>query len=277
MADMDRDAGSAPNFVEEFAAAAEWFATHLARTSARAPVPTCEPWTVVDLTAHIGNTYAWAASVLETGEPAEVLGDRPPSARATRMSEWYLAKAEDLYEVLRSADPDAPCWNFAFGTGTAAFWPRRQAHETIVHGIDLARAGGYPERVPDRLALDGVAEILEVFLWRMHHRGHPAALHRAVELRATDFDVSWVVEPAGPMGIPAQSRSESSEAGGTQTAARTMPRVSLGHDAGADRVEATAGTLLKLLWKRVAPHDVDVRLVGDEDRILGFLRSRLTP
>jgi hypothetical protein len=44
-----------------------------------------------------------------------------------------------------------------------------------------------------------------------------------------------------------------------------------------DTVEAPAGVLMKLLWKRARPTDPDVKLTGDEDRIERFLASRLTP
>ena len=91
------------------------------------------------------------------------------------MSEWYLAKAEDLYEVLRASDPAAPCWTFSDGDATAGFWARRQAHETVVHGVDLALAGDHaPRVVPPRLAVDGVSEVLEVFLGRMQRRAEEA-------------------------------------------------------------------------------------------------------
>jgi hypothetical protein len=195
------------------------------------------------------------------------------------VAEWYLGKAEDLYEVLRSTDPEKPCWNFAFGSGTASFWSRRQAHETVMHGIDLALAGDHEQRVPARLALDGVAEVLEVFLPRMHRRGHPATLGRAVELRAMDFEVSWLVEPPDPAGIPAQGTGsrETGSGGGTRTASRGLPRVRRARSAEADLVEATAANLLKLLWKRMLPTDPGVHLIGDEDRLLAFLHSRLTP
>jgi uncharacterized protein (TIGR03083 family) len=277
--DAGNGADAGLDFVEEFASAAEWYARHLARTSARTPVPSCVPWTVLDLTTHLGNTHSWAATVMETGQAAGRLEDRPSSVRSRRVAEWYLGKAEDLYEVLRSTDPDQPCWNFAFGTGTAAFWSRRQAHETVMHGIDLALAGDHEQRIPVRLALDGVAEVLEVFLPRMHRRGHPAALHRPVELRAMDFEVSWLIEPDGPVGIPAQGsgQREPGTGGGTRTASRGLPRVTRGRSAEADLVETTAVNLLKLLWKRMLPTDPGVHLIGDEDRLLAFLHSRLTP
>ncbi|QIK65010.1 maleylpyruvate isomerase family mycothiol-dependent enzyme [Nocardioides sp. HDW12B] len=262
------------DFVEEFASAAEWFATHLGRTSARAPVPACPDWSVLDLVAHLGNVHAWAATVVETGAKAEQLDDRPSSARSRRVSEWYLAKAEDLYEVLRAADPSAPCWTFVDDAGTAAFWARRQAHETVVHGFDLAVAGDHEPRVPPRLAVDGVSEVLEVFLGRMHRRGHPAVLHRALELRATDAEESWVLEPA-PVGIPAQGASP--EQREERPTTRAVPVVTRGSRDDLDRIEAPAATLLTLLWRRTRPDAADVRLVGNEDRLRAFLQSRLTP
>lgn len=288
-----------PDFVEEFASAAEWFATHLGRTSARAPVRGCPGWSVLDLVAHLGNVHAWAATAVETGRRAEQLDDRPASARSRRVSEWYLGKAEDLYEVLRAADLASPCWTFlddadattattapttgpgaaagqgsAATTGTAGFWARRQAHETVVHGVDLALAGDHEPRVPTRLAVDGVSEVFEVFLGRMHRRGHPAILHRPLELRAVDVEESWVLEPA-PVGIPAQGAPPDQREGRPTT--RAVPRVTRGPRDDLDRVEAPAATLLTLLWRRTDPSAPDVRLVGNEDRLRAFLQSRLTP
>ncbi len=263
------------DFVEEFASAAEWFATHLGRTSSRAPVPTCPGWSVLDLVAHLGNIHAWAATVVETGRRAEPLDDRPASARSRRVAEWYLAKAEDLYEVLRAADATEPCWTFVDDdAGTTGFWARRQAHETVVHGVDLALAGDHVPRIPTRLAVDGISEVLEVFLGRMHRRGLPAVLHRAVELRAVDVEASWVVEPA-PVGIPAQGASPEQHEG--RPTARAVPRVTRGARDDLDRIEAPAETLLTLLWRRTGAGAPGVRLVGNEDRLRAFLQSRLTP
>jgi uncharacterized protein (TIGR03083 family) len=262
------------DFVEEFASAAEWFATHLGRTSARAPVAACPGWSVLDLVAHLGNVHAWAATAVETGQRAEPLEDRPSSARSRRVAEWYLAKAEDLYEVLRAADLTSPCWTFLDDGGTAAFWARRQAHETVVHGVDLALAGDHDARVPPRLAVDWVSEVFGVFLGRMHRRGHPVVLHRPLELRATDVEESWVLEPA-PVGIPAQGASPEQREG--RPTARAVPQVTREPRDDVDRIEAPAATLLTLLWRRTRADAPDVRLVGNEDRLRAFLQSRLTP
>lgn len=241
------------DYVGEFAAAVEWFATHLSEASPRSVVPACPGWTVLDLVVHLGNVHSWAATIVETGEAAAELDDRPHSSRAKHLGPWYLAKAEDLYEVLRFADPDRPCWNFAFGEGVAGFWQRRQAHETLVHGVDLAQALGVEPRLPAELAGDGVDEALTVFLHRMHQRGYAAELPTPVALRAVDTGQSWTVQP----GVEGAS-----------------PRVARGVVMGADVVEGTAAELLLALWKRGPLEALSV--TGDQDRVRRFLAGRLT-
>ena len=245
------------DYAEEFAIAAQWFARHVVRASMDAPVPACPDWSVLDLTVHLGNVHSWAASVLETGCSADVLQDAPVSHRPRRVAEWYEGRAEDLYAVLRATPSDRPCWNFAFGDGVAGFWHRRQVHETVMHGVDLAAAAGVPERLPAALAADGIDEALTVFLHRMHSRGHPATLSAPIVLRALDTGDAWTVAPG---------------------AAGESPLVTPSPSAG-DLVEAPAGILLKLLWKRLEldPSLPDgLEISGDEDRVRRFLAGRLT-
>lgn len=235
----------------EFATAAEWFAVTVAGVDLRAPVPTCPGWTVFHLVAHLGNVHSWAATIVETGQAAAELTDEPPR-KAKPAAEWYAGKAEDLFEVLRAADPDAPCWNFAFGLGTKAFWPRRQLHETTVHSIDLALAAG---RIPDlrpEVSADGIDEALRVFLHRMHSRGFPADLQAPLSVVATDVERSWTVRPSdGP------------------------PEVLEGATAP-DRISGPAAAVYALLWKRLPATDAALHFTGDTARIGAFLGSRLT-
>jgi uncharacterized protein (TIGR03083 family) len=268
------------DFVEEFVGAAERLAVTVAWADLRAPVRTCPGWTVHDLVVHVGNVHAWAATIVETGRAAAEQNDEPSSGKGRAVSAWYAGKAEDLYEVLRASDPDAPCWNFAFGSGTKRFWPRRQLHETTVHGLDLDHAIGRASAVTPAIARDGIDEVLRVFLHRMHRGGHAAALDRPVAVAATDTGDTWVVAPRPAPGstpmVPAQPIG---------TAAETVPPLppTVEHRrtpsvvAVADRVEAPADVLYRLLWKRVGVDEADVRLVGDEDRVRAFLGSRLVP
>jgi uncharacterized protein (TIGR03083 family) len=265
-------AGTGLDFVVEFAAAAEWFADHVAHASMRSTVPSCPDWTVLDLVVHLGNVHSWAATVIETGRAAYGLDDRPSSHRARRVAEWYLGRAEDLYSVLRDIPADKPCWNFAFGAGRVGFWQRRQTHETVMHGIDLAMATGAEQRLPPHLAADGIDEALNVFLHRMHSRGYAAELSAPITLRATDVKRSWVVEPANRGDFPTQASPVESRGG-----ARPLPpRVTAEDRPGTDAVEAPAALLLKLLWKRASPVDPGVRTSGDTERVRRFLDSRLT-
>ena len=247
------------DYLEEFAAAAEWYADHVATARMRAHVPACQGWTVLDLTRHLGNTHAWAASILETGRPADELEDRPDSRRSTKVALWYLAKAEDLYAVLRSVDPGRPCWNFAYGEGTAAFWERRQTHETLVHSLDLAQVLGADRPVAQHVAADGIDEVLTVMLHRMHVRGHRARLVAPLTIHAVDVDLAWTLHPRGG-DVPTQDGE---------------PLVVAGARDGVDLVEGTAEQLYRALWKR-APLD-DLRFHASEDRARRFLGSRLTP
>ena len=266
-------ATSTLDFVEEYVAAAERFATGLARSDLRVPVPACPSWSAYDLAVHLGNVHAWAATIVETGARAAEQNDAPSSRRPRVVSEWYAGKAEDLYEVLRTASLDAPCWNFA-GVGLSArFWPRRQTHETLMHLADLDQACARTTDLPAMICTDGIAEVLEVFLPRSHARGHVAELSAPLTLRATDTDHVWTLTPRHD--------------GPPMVAVRTEP--------GADLVEGPAAAVWQLLWKRAAApgspmmgvgaqrraapplERAEVSYVGNADRIAAFMSSRLTP
>lgn len=249
------------DFVSEFAVAAERFAETLSHVDLHAPVASCPGWSTYDLVRHLGNVHAWAASIVETGERAARQDDAPASSRRRTVVEWYAAKAEDLFQVLRSADPDAPCWNFAFGTGVAGFWLRRQLHETLMHSVDLGLTG-----IPAHLAADGVDETLTVFLKRLHDQGHPVPLTAPVALVATDVARPWTLTPR-PVRFPPLS-GDTAYDGPPLVVQRLHPQ--------ADRIAAPAAVLVRLLWKRVGPDHPEVAVIGDRERVSAFLAARLS-
>lgn len=267
-------------FVELFAAAAEGFAVNVAWSDLRARVPGCPDWTAYDLVVHLGNVHAWAATIVETGRPAAEQNDEPRSSKPRVVSEWYAGKAEDLYEVLRAAPADRTTWNFAYGAGVAAFWHRRQVHETTIHRLDLDLAAGRdPEPVDPRVAADGVDEVLTVFGHRMASRGYPARLDRSLVLTATDTGDTWLVSPPirehGSSVVPTQPSTSPAEQQPVD-----VRRGAAAHErAGAarDRVEGPAEALYRLLWRRAGLDDGTVRVEGDETRVRAFLGSRLVP
>jgi uncharacterized protein (TIGR03083 family) len=276
------------DFVVEYAAVAKRFAAAVARANLRAPVPACPSWSAYDLVVHLGNTHAWAATIVETGAAAPEQDDGPRSRRPRAVADWYASKAEDLFAVLRAVEPDAPCWNFVGRREMAGFWSRRQTHETGMHLIDLlqgpppGRAGAAPELdapIRPALAADGVAEVLEVFLPRMHTRGYAASLDAPLVLRCTDVDHAWTLTPVVADAPPAVTPGEAAD-----SALRGhLPgrHVQVDHDAETarsspvDEVAGSSATLWQLLWKRVPLEGAGVALTGDADRIGRFLGSRL--
>src|SRR3954466_10178319 len=176
---------TAGDLVEQYADAADRFATAVGSTDLRAPVPSCPGWSTYDLVVHLGNVHAWAATILETRRRAAELNDRPRSSRPRTVSQWYTGKAGDLLQVLRCTPLDEPCWNFAYSSGTTGFWHRRQLHETTVHQVDLDLAARRRPALDPEQSADGIDEVLTVFLHRMHERGHAAPLERPVALVAS--------------------------------------------------------------------------------------------
>lgn len=262
---------TALGFVEEYAAAADRFAVAVGWSELHDAVPSCPGWTVRDVVVHLANVHAWAATIVETGSRADQLNDEPRSSRPRSVRQWYLAKAEDLYAVLRQCPPQTPCWNFATGDGVALFWQRRQLHETTMHRVDVDEAAGRDSELSAQVAADGVDEALSVLLHRMHRRGHPVPLDAPVQLTASDTGDSWLVTPARPL-----------EAGLSGVAAALVPPPPtvqrLGPSdapAATDRVQATAADLYRTLWHRRASGGL--RIAGDEARVRAFLGSRITP
>jgi uncharacterized protein (TIGR03083 family) len=244
-------------FVEDYAAAVERFAVAVGWSDLRNPVSACPGWTVRDLVVHLGNIHAWAATIVETGERAVETNDEPHANRSRAVSEWYFAKAEDLYQVLRQTPADKPCWNFATGTGVAGFWHRRQLHETTIHQVDLDVASGRTTEVSARVAADGIDEVLTVMLPRMAARGRPVALTAPLQVVCSNTGDSWVVGP---------------DAG---EAPRVSRQPTGGRDAH-DRVVAPADVIYRALWHRRF-EEREMRIDGDDQRVRAFLASRLTP
>lgn len=128
-----------------------------------APVPSCPGWTVADLTRHVGQVYVHKTIAMREGAepelwPPEELADAEPLALLDRS----YAELRDEFATRKPADP-AGGWYTP--DQTVGFWIRRMAQETVVHRIDAELGAGQPVApVPDDLAVDGVDEVLKVFL-----------------------------------------------------------------------------------------------------------------
>ena len=159
----------------------------------RSAVPTCPGWSVVDLAEHLGMIHRWSASTVLSGQP-----NKQPDVRlAEPLAEWYASQATALLAALAAVEDDEPAPNFTRTNQTARFWKRRQAHETVVHCVDLARATGTGFGVTAEIGADGIDEVLRVPVAFFHARGSGVDLPAPVTVRPTDVDRVWTVAIAG--------------------------------------------------------------------------------
>jgi len=206
----------------------------LRTTDPRAAVPGCPGWVLRDMAGHLGVVHRWATTVVRTGER------RPQDATAPlddELADWLAQGTADLLAVLD--DPTRPCWTLS-GDGTASFWARRMALETVVHRVDAQRAAGSAHPVDRELAEDGIAEVLEVMLPRQIAMG----------------------------------RSTTPETGVTLI---TGTRRHLGAQPATAEVSGPAEAVLLLLWGRTDRSDPRLSVKGDRSALDALLALALTP
>lgn len=186
------------------------------------PVPACPGWTSADVVRHLGSIHRWAAAIVLSGQR---IPDEPAARASEPLDEWYAGTATALIAALQAVDPDEPVPNFSRTDEVAAFWPRRQLHETCIHRVDLLQACGRPDLTWDvdpEVAGDGIAEVIRVFGRRMTDRGKRPHVHAPVRLVATDLERSWIVapdedDPDGPPRLVQREIDVEGEAVGTAT------------------------------------------------------------
>jgi uncharacterized protein (TIGR03083 family) len=195
-----------------------------------APVPAAPGWDVTDLLRHIGQIHARSTVILRSAtmeRPSRRNGMLPdPPAQVT--VDWYRATLTDLVDTLRAVDdPEEPVWSFSPAHQRAGFWPRRMAHETLIHRVDAEQATGRTVAPIDpELAVDGIDEILTIFVPALGADRSPGD-GRSVHLHAHDADGEWLVR--------------------FDEGAVTVER---GHRTGDAAVRGAAGDVLLWLWGR---------------------------
>lgn len=228
-------------------------AEFLGKAEGTEEVPACPGWTVNDLAVHLGGVHRWAASIVLSGqrlrEPENVVATEP-------LIDWYAGTATALLAALQAVEPSEPTPNFSLINETAAFWPRRQMHETTIHAIDTAQAIGLGDdafAIDDVVADDGIDEVLTVFFPRMTARGQRPHVSGRIRITTTDTGRSWLIaESENPDGPPILLHST--------------------HEADAE-LSGTAVDLYLGLWRR-SPHD---RLRADGDAGNRMLAGPMTP
>jgi uncharacterized protein (TIGR03083 family) len=238
------------DFVAHLQGAAARFAAVLADADLRTPVPACPGWDLRALAGHLGGIHRWARRTIVEGRPTDEGGEGPADPGELRA--WFETGARELAATLRSTDPATPCWTFGPSPRTAAFWARRQAHETTVHAWDAEQAVSWQPSWPDHeLVLDGIDEVVSMFVPRQIRLRRLAPIPHVVELRVSEDPARWRLPTLMDDG------------GGTARPAAV--------------VRAPPRTMLLLLWRRVGVDHPEVRIEGDVEAARAVLASPLTP
>ena len=234
-----------PAALEHLDAAVAAFTVALQGDVGRA-VPGCPGWDVAALAGHLGGVHRWARTAIVEGRPVEMDETGPDDPRD--LAAWFAEGAAALTATQRITDPTQPCWTFGPHPRTAAFWQRRMPHETALHAWDAHAALGADLPLDRDLALDGVDEVVTMFVPRQVRLGRLVPPPYGVDLRAAD----------APQGA--------------------TPWRLFRDDGIPDAVvTAPAATLLLLLWKRVAMDADGIVVDGDGTAARAVLAAPLTP
>jgi uncharacterized protein (TIGR03083 family) len=188
----------------------------------QARVPCCPEWTLADLVRHVCEGQHFWAWVVRTRAQDPSAYPEPPRRADDELLGALSARNAELETALRAADPGEPVWTWA-PQKDVAFVLRRQAHEAVIHAIDVEQLVGDVRPIPTDVALDGLNEWLDVVVPRALPQGPPEHAHPVV-LHAVDADVERTLFPG----------------------AKPFPIAAL---------TGTAGDLLMAVWQRV-PFDV---------------------
>jgi uncharacterized protein (TIGR03083 family) len=242
-------------------------AATVARADPAAPVPFCAGWDVTTLTDHLGRVHLWAEHCARVGAQP----DRYPRRdRSVPLPRWYAACADTLLAGLSVLPPDHPSWSFSAEPShqRAAFWRRRQVHETAIHHVDALQAIGelsvgalHTEiaGLTPAQAADGVAEVFEVMVPRTLVRRSGEAPER-------------VVPATAPVAFTCV------DTGHAWTLRLVSGRCSIGDGIADDAVatiSAPAAHLYLALWHRADPDLLDV--TGDRSAGRALLAASLVP
>lgn len=224
-----------------------------------APVPGCPGWRLRELAAHLGGVHRWArlavlAAPSSDQDPAPktraALAEHPVPSERAALVDWFDDGGAELEQTLRRTDPGTPCWTMA-PPAVAAFWMRRQAHETAMHRWDAQRSRGAPDPIDPALAADGIAEVMDMVFPRQVRLGRQPPLTHSLR-----------VEVAGGADY-------------TLAGDGTAPGSNL---APADAtVTGPPEALLLLLWKRTTLDDPRISLTGSRDAAAEVVAAHITP
>jgi uncharacterized protein (TIGR03083 family) len=204
-----------------------------------APVEHCGDWTLYDLADHLGQGNLWAAVAI-TDQHGDFTAPAAPRDRVA-LEDWFRGTCGVLHAAL-DTDPASSAWTIA-PPPTVGFWQRRRCLETLIHRWDAEHALGITGPLDPALAADGVAEVVDTMAPRQVRLGRMPAPRHAVRFQAGDAGSSWTFGPGEPVAT----------------------------------IQATATSLLLLLWGRLPADDPSITWDGDQRKALATLSGPLVP
>jgi uncharacterized protein (TIGR03083 family) len=130
-----------------------------------AAIPTCPGWDVRECVTHTGQVYRHKVACIRLQRrPVEADGVEQEPPPGVELLDWFEASLDALLAELRERGPAAPAYTWWPADQTVGFWFRRMAQETAVHRLDVEDGRGTPTPVDPDLAVDGVDEVLDLFL-----------------------------------------------------------------------------------------------------------------
>jgi uncharacterized protein (TIGR03083 family) len=211
-----------------------------------AAVPSCPGWTMTDLVRHVAEVYLHKVYAMEhndwpAGWPPDFAGEEP------------LALLDRAYGALTAQfdvhDAGDPAKTWYEPDQSVGFWIRRMAQETVIHRIDGELAAADPVApIPADLAVDGIDEVLVIFLDYGSHRWLGEFEPTLTEIAQAPVRV--VVDPP--------------QAGASWLVSYSAAGVDARPDGSGDAVATVSGpadALLRWLWGRGA--DAAVAVTGD--------------
>ena len=127
-------------------------------------VPHLPGWTVHSVVGHVAWIFRWVSQCLEASPdnpPARSAVGEPPMG--PEVLAWYTDAAQLVQDAFDRCDLDEPRPSWA-GAQDGHWWLRRLAHEVAVHRWDVDAADGRANPIDAAQALDGIDELLEVYV-----------------------------------------------------------------------------------------------------------------
>lgn len=196
-------------------------------------VPPCPDWDVQKLVRHCGRVITSCAAVVRERGQVDFSG-LPDMPKGDGAIDAFEERAAALADALDDLPTDYPIWNwFGIEPPIPGFYHRRMAQELAVHRWDAQAAAGATSAIDSALAVDGIDEILTVFLANAQ-----GDLGGSLHLHATDAESEWVIRHAEGKLVAAPEHAKCDVA-----------------------VRGAASDLLLFLWNRIPAGSLDV--VGD--------------